>query len=235
MEMALKKSLNWTQETKIVSDFVNVRFCRLNVEYQKNSSFHFTDHDDLTENLVIPWSAPENPYRVGELSAVCWYFGKEVNKRLNVPIGLIQATCGGTSLDRWITAATYNECLGKENKSLDVSKQYEIETPRRQKHSRKWPTMIYPLTSMSIYGVIVYQGESDALMKPNLFVCSFIGLISDWRRTWFVRSNRSTSLQFPFGLVQLQSFYQSGKSKILSDTWIRFHQTGMMFHLTKSV
>jgi sialate O-acetylesterase len=184
MDMELKRTLNWTEEMEIVSSFENMCLCKLHSEWRKNTSFHFTGQEDLTKEPVIPWSLSANQTTVSEFSAICWYFGKEINKW-------------------WMTVATYNDCLERANKSVDISKQYGIGAPKLLKHSRKWPIMIYPLTSMTIYGAIMYQGESDSYIQPHLLACNFQGLINDWRRTWFDRSNGSTNPRFPFGFVQI--------------------------------
>lgn len=43
------------------------------------------------------------PQTVGKFSAAGYFFGREVNKALNVPIGLIDCTFGGTPIDAWIS------------------------------------------------------------------------------------------------------------------------------------
>lgn len=44
------------------------------------------------------------PQTVGQFSAVGFYFGRELNKTLNVPIGLINTSWGGTPAEAWASA-----------------------------------------------------------------------------------------------------------------------------------
>ncbi len=169
---------------------------------------------------------PINQTVVANFSAVCWYFGKELTQLLNIPIGLIQSTFAGTTIDKWIREEEYKKCLKTASKDLDLLKQYGFPKGKPSTHSRKWPVLIHPLTSMSIRGLVVYQGESDCYFEPHLFGCNFLALINDYRRQWFVRTNGSTSPRLPFGFVQLQSFHDFTETdRIGPNPWVRFHQT----------
>ena len=43
-----------------------------------------------------------NPDTVPEFSAVEYYFARDLQKDLNVPIGIIESSWGGTPADAWI-------------------------------------------------------------------------------------------------------------------------------------
>ena len=49
---------------------------------------------------VVPWTEC-NPASVADFSAVAYFFGREVHQREKVPIGLIDATWGGTPVEAW--------------------------------------------------------------------------------------------------------------------------------------
>jgi sialate O-acetylesterase len=47
-----------------------------------------------------------NPNTVGSFSAVGYYFGRELHRNLDVPIGLIHSSWGGTPIEAWMKYAT---------------------------------------------------------------------------------------------------------------------------------
>ena len=42
-----------------------------------------------------------NPKTVGNFSAVAYFFARELNEKLNIPIGLINSSIGGTPAQAW--------------------------------------------------------------------------------------------------------------------------------------
>ena len=47
-----------------------------------------------------PWQVA-GPQTVRAFSAVCYHFGREVHERQNVPVGLVNASWGGTAIEPW--------------------------------------------------------------------------------------------------------------------------------------
>ena len=43
------------------------------------------------------------PQTIGDFSAVAYFFGRKLNKDLNIPIGLINSSWGGTNIQTWIS------------------------------------------------------------------------------------------------------------------------------------
>ena len=64
------------------------------------------------ESRVTPQSDHANPntwqiaspQSVGDFSAVCYFFARELQNRLDVPMGLIDASWGGSQIEAWISA-----------------------------------------------------------------------------------------------------------------------------------
>ena len=87
-----------------------------------------------------PFDTPppgSNGIGCGGFSAVAYFFGRELQKQLGVPVGLIEASWGGTRIEPW--------------------------TPPSAPNSRTiFNSMIAPLQPLGIRGVIWYQGESNA-------------------------------------------------------------------------
>lgn len=92
MEFTLKSSQKATEEiTK--AKYPTIRQFRIK---QKTSA-------QLSEDMdVSEWKAC-SPDVAGEFSAVAYYFAKTLNKELNVPIGIINSSWGGTYIEGWIS------------------------------------------------------------------------------------------------------------------------------------
>jgi len=58
--------------------------------------------DEPSSDAKGAW-VPASKYTVGSFSAVALSFGRELHERLNVPIGLINASWGGTQAQAWIS------------------------------------------------------------------------------------------------------------------------------------
>lgn len=50
-----------------------------------------------------------SPTEVADFSAVAYFYGRELHEKLNVPIGLIDASWGGTCVETWIGGHSYSE------------------------------------------------------------------------------------------------------------------------------
>jgi sialate O-acetylesterase len=126
-------------------------------------------------------------------SAVAYYFGKKLNADLNVPIGLIHASWGGTPAEVWTPAKTVenNPTLKQAAQKLNTSAHWPIMP------GATFNAMIAPLTSYNIAGVIWYQGESNT-GTASTYHELFPSMIKAWREGW--------AKEFPFYYVQLAPF-----------------------------
>ncbi|MEI2272480.1 sialate O-acetylesterase [Sphingobacterium sp. ML3W] len=123
-------------------------------------------------------------------SAVAYYFGKVLNRELNVPIGLISSNWGGTPAEVWIP--------GELIESNTILK----DAAEKKKPSSGWPiapgyaynAMIAPLINFNVAGVIWYQGESNVETASSYTQLMDI-MIGSWRRAW--------NKNFPFYYVQI--------------------------------
>ncbi len=43
-------------------------------------------------------------------SAVCWLFGRNLHRKLGIPVGLVQSTWEGTRIEAWSSPKALNEC-----------------------------------------------------------------------------------------------------------------------------
>ena len=70
----------------------------------------------------VHWAAV-TPASVRDFSAVCYFFGRELQKSVNVPIGLIHSSWGGSLIESWIDAPLARQ-LGGYDEPLRVLGHY---------------------------------------------------------------------------------------------------------------
>jgi len=97
----------------------------------RNSSS--TPLDDVSSKWIAA-----SPATVGSFSGVGYYFGRELHQKLNVPIGLIQTSVGGTPAQAWTSLPAleaqpelngYVQALAKTLANFPATKEkYERET-----------------------------------------------------------------------------------------------------------
>ncbi len=121
-------------------------------------------------------------------SATAYYFGRDLQKALGVPVGLIHSSWGGTAAERWTTKETLA--------SHDATKGL--------RGSDLYNGMIAPLIPYAIRGVIWYQGESN-VGRAEQYRTLFPAMIKDWRDHW-------KQGNFPFLFVQIAPWAGYGKS-----------------------
>ena len=127
-----------------------------------------------------------------KFSAVGYVFGTELNDLYDIPIGLISADRGSSSIESWMSS----EALQADGKN-DGNTYYNA--------------MIAPIQKFPIKGVVWYQGEANAksVAKAMAYASTFKTHIQYWRSEW-------QSGDFPFLFVQLAGFGRGGKIDV---TW----------------
>ncbi len=85
----------------------------------------------------IAWQVA-TPQTVGSFSAACYYFGRELQQTLHVPMGLINSSWGGTAIETWIADAGLRT-IGRFNDRLDLLPVYAREAEAaNQRFGRMW-------------------------------------------------------------------------------------------------
>jgi len=147
-----------------------------------------------------------SPKSVPSFSAALYYFGRTLHKELDVPMGLIATSWGGTPIEPWIPLAGLESVSSLS--SLASKARAQTGTGGRGGHRR--PTVLYnamvdPLVPFAIRGAVWYQGESNAFSNDGMkYFEKKKGLIGGWRKMWAQTAGAPDgSGNFSFYFVQL--------------------------------
>ena len=115
-----------------------------------------------------PWLVV-SPSTAGDLSAVGYFFGKEIQKTAGVAVGLIVTAVGGTRITQWMDPAA----LAANPGINDTDK------------GTMWNTWVAPVAGYGIKGTIWIQGENNAnATDAPSYGDRFKILITGWRSAW---------------------------------------------------
>lgn len=144
------------------------------------------------QDLDGQWTE-STPETMKNFSAVAYFFGKKLQEELDVPVGLINSTWGGTPAEVWMPyeAIENNEELAKAAKMLP-----DVEWGPRQP-GLLYNAMIAPITQFDLKGILWYQGESN-VDNADYYEHIFSTLINAWRQEW--------QKQLPFFFAQIAPY-----------------------------
>ncbi len=163
---------------------------------------------ELTSDVKSSWKISSAETTPG-FSAVAYYFGRDLQKALGVPVGLIHTSWGGSPAEVWMSQdvlesnpaykreildpfdaafKNYQNDLANYDKEVAAAK-VEGRKPNGNRPNIGWrPTelyngMIHPLLPYAINGAIWYQGESNA-GRAHQYRSLFADMIKNWRAKW---------------------------------------------------
>lgn len=135
-----------------------------------------------------------SPESVANFSACAYFFGKQLNDILDIPIGLITSNWSGSSIEPWIEESIYESLEGiDKNASMNRSKKEPQQAP-----GVLYNGMINPIKDFTAKGFIWYQGESNR-GYPDDYIVLLSTMINSWREKWGDKD-------MPFYMVQLAPF-----------------------------
>ena len=196
MELALKTSFESKKDIEASAN-PNIRLLTI-TKRKENEPVSEIGNRDI-------WM-PCRPDSVTPFSAVAYYFGRSLQKSLDVPVGLIHTSWGGSPAEVWMSheALAANSdylvnILDAYDKLSDDAKQPKDPKKRAAwKPSELYNGMIYPLAPFAVKGAIWYQGESNA-GRAAQYRTLFADMIKNWRQLWGQQ-------EFSFLAVQLAPY-----------------------------
>ena len=169
-------------------------------------------------------------------SAAAYFFGREIRTGLNVPVGLVESSWGGTRIEPWTPPAGFESIPSLAKLASPITDSGKLANTRPL---AIYNAMVAPITGFAMRGALWYQGESNCMGTNDddylTYTEKMEALVGGWRHVW-------GEGDFPFYFVQIAPFkYYGGKvmrvksPETLAEFWTlqaqaerRIKKTGMV-------
>ncbi|HMP31453.1 MAG TPA: sialate O-acetylesterase, partial [Saprospiraceae bacterium] len=133
-----------------------------------------------------------SPQSVQGFSAVAYFFGSQLQKILDVPVGLIHTSWGASPVQAWMSKEILTKHQEVDLDTVDIAKSPNLIP------TALFNAMLYPLIPYTLKGAIWYQGEANR-REFIKYKQLFPDMVKDWRYRWGIGD-------FPFYFVQIAPF-----------------------------
>ncbi len=152
-----------------------------------------TSSNEVENNCISDrgWVAT-TPETVAEFSATAFFFGRALSKVLDIPVGLIHSSWGGSRIEAWMTKESIESVDGADMEfAFNGTREHHVA-------ANLYNGMIAPLTNYTAKGFIWYQGESN-ISRPTDYIGMKKAMVNQWRNEW-------GNQEMPFYYVQIAPF-----------------------------
>jgi len=181
------------------ADYPDIRIFKI------EKTLAFTPKNELPKNTG--WLAcSSNSLNETSFSAAAYFFGREIHTNLNVPVGLVESSWGGTRIEPWTAPAGFEMIPSLAKLAEPITGTNKLSNTRPL---AIYNAMIAPITGFAMRGALWYQGESNCMGTNDddylTYTEKMEALVIGWRKVWGEGS-------FPFYFVQIAPFkYYGGK------------------------
>jgi len=192
-----QSNMEWSADSKINNGDEEVK----NANFQNIRFFHVKKMGSATvqNNCFAKWE-PCTPETMHSFSAIGYFFSRNLNQKLNVPIGIIEVAWGGTPAEAW----TRKDLVDADPLLKSCAAKLGTFEWWPSKPGVLYNGMIAPLLPYRIAGAIWYQGESNAETSDS-YQKLLKTLIGNWRHDF--------GTEFPFYFVQIAPFAYGADAK----------------------
>lgn len=182
---AMANDLASVAEDIAAADLPQLRFCRIRGSESREAL------EDLRQRVT--WEVC-GPTTVPSYSGVGFYFARRLHGALNVPIGVIDSSRGGTPIEPFIPRAAF-ESHPTLRRELELGDQEDLDgiwklpggVRARDAHwlpGRLFHARLAPIRRFGVRGLIWYQGESNCGVQedPREYRYKMQALIDGWRK-----------------------------------------------------
>jgi hypothetical protein len=167
MAFSVAQAFNHTAECDAARNYPSLRLftVAVNFDWQKTHTGEPVDFNQ--SGIRQQWSVSSSDSACGGgdfdfFSAVAFFFCRDLQAHLDVPVGCVATSVPGTNIELWSSSAALAQCS-----------QHEGSLPQPN-WSALWEAMVAPLTRMTVAGFIWYQVSVTCLWNsiPILPFCS---------------------------------------------------------------
>lgn len=152
--------------------------------YPTGSTSPYVPENDIAG---AKWGYGNDPSQVGNVSAVAYLTVKELQQKLNIPVGFLNTAIGGSVIEAWLSRdvieadknADLKEKLNRKGMYFDKEFWVDGSTTITGFYNAK----IVPLAGFNIAGALWYQGESNS-GRPELYGQELQMLKEAWGNTF---------------------------------------------------
>jgi sialate O-acetylesterase len=149
------------------------------------------------------------PSTSGSFSAVGYFFAQQLEKVLDVPIGIVVTAWGSSTAEAWSDDKTLHD--------LGITIPNEIAEMPQKTPTVLYNAMMHPLIGYGIKGVVWYQGEANR-RNANEYEKIVNTMVTSWREQWNIGD-------FPFYYAQIAPFnYGKNNSAFLREAQLKSSQ-----------
>ena len=154
------------------------------------------------DSIHKSWAIAQD-YPLRNFSALGYFFAKELQAKLGIPIGIISSAVPGSAIEPWIS----NEAFAAEP--------YFATQKVGNDPGKFYTPMVEPVTKFPVRGVLWYQGETNCFLGETIsYAYKMKALINSWRKAW-------NDEKMPFYYVQIAPYNYSkttGKVEMTANT-----------------
>lgn len=119
-----------------------------------------------------------NPNNSAWFSATAYHFAQTLYHSLDVPVGIIVCSWGGSRVESWT-----NRQILETYPDIDLTKKGIEDVQEWKRPLVMYNGMLKPLSNYTIKGFIWYQGESN-VGKEDVYAQRFATMVELWRKDW---------------------------------------------------
>lgn len=140
------------------------------------------------------WTVP-TPQTALSMSAAAYFFARTLTDALDVPVGIVSTSWGGSAIEAWMSPDDLRE-MGYDVERINSDPKKE----ERKQCSKLYNGLIAPVAGFAARGFVWYQGESN-LRTAGRYAEQMERMVRFWRSEW-----GDDKARMPFIYVQIAPY-----------------------------